>query len=68
MVSGILLGFKDLEEAQKARKYFNGTYMGTSKIEVEFAKTRDELLEPKEKYQKKSKRPPAEDVTTVNSA
>lgn len=51
----ILLGFKTPEEAHKAQKYFNNTYMGTSKVQVEFAMTKDELLAPKEKYPKKHK-------------
>ena len=30
------VGFKTEEEASKAQKYFNGTYFGASKIQVEF--------------------------------
>lgn len=37
-------GFKTAEEALGAQKYFNGTYFGTSKIQVELAKSKDELL------------------------
>jgi hypothetical protein len=43
---GIVLGYvgyKNPDEARKAQKHYNNTYMGTSKVQVEFAKTKDEL-------------------------
>lgn len=33
------VGFRTEDEAAKARKYFNSTFIDTSKIVVEFAKT-----------------------------
>lgn len=32
------VGFKSEEEAIEAKKYFNGTYIDTCKVEVEYAK------------------------------
>lgn len=37
------IGFKTEQEAEKARNHFNNSFVGTSKVQVEFAKTKDVL-------------------------
>lgn len=37
------IGFKNPEEAVKAQAYFNNTFIGTSKVQVDFAKSRDQI-------------------------
>jgi multiple RNA-binding domain-containing protein 1 len=37
------IGFKTDAEASDARKFFNNTYIDTSKMQVEFAKPQDDL-------------------------
>lgn len=46
------VGFKNEADAQTAQKYFNGTYLHTSKIQVDMAKMQgdDALARPWSKY------------------
>jgi hypothetical protein len=49
-----LLGMKNEEEAEKAKSYFNNTYLDTSKISVTFAYPQKSALIPRpwSKYSK----------------
>jgi multiple RNA-binding domain-containing protein 1 len=50
------VGFKSEEEAAAARKFFNKTFLDTSKIEVDFAKPQNDptIARPWSKYSKGS--------------
>ena len=50
------VGFKTEQEAAAARKYFNNTFIDTSKIMVDFAKPQDDpsIERPWSKYSKGS--------------
>lgn len=50
------VGFKSEEEAAKAKKYFDKTFLDTSKITVEYALTQNDpkLSRPWSKYSKGS--------------
>lgn len=37
------IGYKNQTSAQKAKDYFNNTYLNASKITIDFAKTKDIL-------------------------
>ncbi len=50
------VGFRTEEEALEARKFFNNTYLDTSKIQVDYAKPQDDatIERPWSKYSKGS--------------
>ena len=41
------VGFKTEEEAQKAQKYFNGTFIGASKVSVEISANLGDANKPR---------------------